>query len=82
MLSIFVILFFFGPGSVSFVVFFRSSFLRVAVCRNFRERTFFSGLGIGRVCFGIVLPMFLLYYLVFRPRKGSEKILFWSGPFF
>ena len=41
----------------------------------------FLGIGVGRVYSGAVLPMFLLYYLVFRSRKCLEKILFWSGPF-
>ena len=49
----------------------------------FGSELLFLGIGVGRVYSGAVLPMFLLYYLAFRPRKGgSEKILFWSGPFF
>ena len=42
----------------------------------------FLGLGVGRVFSGAVLPMFLLYDLVFRSRKCLEKIFFWSGPLF
>ena len=37
------------------------------------------GVGVGRVFFCAVLPMFLLYYLVFRSRKCLEKILLMSG---
>ena len=40
------------------------------------------GIGVGRVFSSAVLPMLLLYYLVFRSRKCLEKILFWSGPLF
>ena len=39
----------------------------------------FLGGGVGRVFFGAVLPMFLLYFLVFRSRKCLEKILLMSG---
>ena len=40
MLSVFFHFVFFVSGSVSFVVFYRFSLLRVAVWKNFRERTF------------------------------------------
>ena len=33
----------------------------------------FLGIGVGRVYSGAVLPMFLLYYLVFRSRNVSRK---------
>ena len=39
----------------------------------------FLGVGVGLACFGAVLPMFLLYYLLFRPRNCLEKILLMSG---
>ena len=65
-----------------FVVFFRSSFLRDVVAEIFGSELLFSGIGVGHVCFGTVLPMFVFYYLAFRSRKGPAKILFWSGPFF
>ena len=39
----------------------------------------FFGVGVGRVFLCDVLPMFLLYYLVFRSRKCLEKILLMSG---
>ena len=74
---------FFVSGLVSFVGFVRSSFLRFAVWKIFfGSELLFLGIGVGRVYSGAVLPMFLLYYLVFRARKCLEKILFWSGPFF
>ena len=45
----------------------------------FGSELLFLGVGVGRVFLGAVLPMFLLYYLVFRSRKCLEKILFMSG---
>ena len=42
----------------------------------------FYGVGVGLVCFGAFLPMFLLYYLFFRPRNCLRKILLMSGPVF
>ena len=39
----------------------------------------FLGVVVGIVFFDSVLPMFLLYNLVFRSRKCLEKILFTSG---
>ena len=39
----------------------------------------FLDVGVGRVFFGAVLPMFLLYFLVFRSRKCLGKILLMSG---
>ena len=52
--------------------------------RNFRERTFvFWVIGVGRVYFGAVLPMFsALLFGSCRSRNYLEKILFWSGPLF
>ena len=45
----------------------------------FGSELLFLGVGVGRVFFCVVLPMFLLYYLVFRSRKCLEKILLMSG---
>ena len=45
----------------------------------FGSELLFLGVGVGRVFFGAVLPMFLLYYLVFRYRNCLEKILLMSG---
>ena len=39
----------------------------------------FLGVGVGLACFGAVLPMFLLYYLLFRSRNCLKKILLMSG---
>ena len=39
----------------------------------------FLGVGVGLACFGAVLPMLLLYYLLFRSRNCLEKILLMSG---
>ena len=39
----------------------------------------FFGVGVGRVVFGAVLPMYLLYDLVFHSRRCLEKILLMSG---
>ena len=45
----------------------------------FGSELLFLGVGVGLACFGAVLPMFLLYYLLFRPRNCLEKILLMSG---
>ena len=45
----------------------------------FGSELLFYGVGVGLVCFGAVLPMFLLYYLFFRSRNCLEKILLMSG---
>ena len=45
----------------------------------FGSELLFYGVGVGRVVFGAVLPMFLLYDLVSRSRKCLEKILLMSG---
>ena len=79
MLSVFFILCFLCLVRCLFVVFYRSSFLRVDVWKIFGSELFFLGVGVGRVFFGAVLPMFLLYYLVFRYRNCLEKILLMSG---
>ena len=48
----------------------------------FGSELLFLGVGVGRVFFGAVFPMFLLYCLVFRSRKCLEKILLMSGLLF
>ena len=45
----------------------------------FGSELLFLGVGVRRVFFGAVLPMFLLYGLVFRSRKCLGKILLMSG---
>ena len=45
---------------------------------KFGSELLFLGVGVGPVFFGAVLPMFLLYCLVFRSRKCLEKILLMS----
>ena len=45
----------------------------------FGSELLFFGVGVGHVFLCAVLPMFLLYYLVFRSRKCLEKILLMSG---
>ena len=39
----------------------------------FGSELLFLGVGVGRVFFGAVLPMFLLYFCFFRSRKCLEK---------
>ena len=41
----------------------------------FGSELLFFGVGVGRVFFCAVLPVFLLYYLVFRSRKCLKKFL-------
>ena len=48
----------------------------------FGSELLFSGVGVGCVFFGAVLPMFLLYFLVFRSRQCLKKILLMSGLLF
>ena len=47
----------------------------------FGSELLFLGVGVGRVFFGAVLPMLLLYYLVFCSRKCLGKILLMSFSF-
>ena len=82
MLSVFSILLFCVRSGVFCRFFTVPLFLGSLFEKFFGSELLFLGIGVGRVYSGAVLPMFLLYYLAFRPRKGSEKILFWSGPFF
>ena len=82
MLSVFVILFFSGLARCLLSFFSVLLFLGMLFAEIFGSELLFSGIGVGHVCFGTVLPMFVFYYLAFRSRKGPAKILFWSGPFF
>ena len=45
----------------------------------FGSELLFLGVGAGLACFGAVLPMLLLYYLLFRSRNCLEKIHLMSG---
>ena len=70
----FFIFWFFVSGSVSFVRFFcRFSLLRVAIWKNFRERTFVFGCRCWSCVFGGIVLMFLLYLLAVRSRNCLEK---------
>ena len=59
----------------------RSSLLRVVVRKIFGSELLFLGVGVGLVCFGVVLPMFLLYCLLFRSRNCLNAIDVRSGVF-
>ena len=65
---------FFVSGSVSFVVFFVLLFLGSLFEKFFGSELLFYGVGVGRVVFGAVLPMFLLYYLVSRSRNRKNPL--------
>ena len=74
---------FFVSGPVSFVVFFTVLlFLGPLFEKIFGSELLFSGVGVGCVFFRAVLPMFLLYFLVFRSRQCLKKILLMSGLLF
>ena len=79
MLSVFS----FGIFCVRFGVFCRffavPLFLGSLFEKIFGSELLFLGAGVGLACFGAVLPMFLLYYLLFRSRNCLEKILLMSG---
>ena len=66
-------------GSVFFVVFTVLLFLGSLFEKIFGSELLFLSVVVGLVFFDSVLPMFLLYILVFRSRKCLEKILFMSG---
>ena len=67
---------FFVSGSVSFVVFCRSSFLRVVFWKNFRERTFvFGWLCWSCVFWWVFANVFALFFGVSLPKLFG-KILF------
>ena len=81
-----------GLQSILFLVLFYYLFFRSRKClgkillmsgplfgKIFGSELLFFGVGVGRVSFCAVLPLFLLYYLVFRSRKCLEKILSMSG---
>ena len=73
---------FFVSGSASFVIFCRSSVLRVAVGKIFGSELLFLSVVVGLVFFDSVLPRLLFYYLVFRSRKCLGKMLLMSGLLF
>ena len=64
---------FFLSGPVSFVVFCRSSPLRVVFGKIFGSELLFLGGCVGLVFFGRFLLLFLLYFLAFRSRNCLEK---------
>ena len=70
---------FFLFGSVSFVVFCRSSFLRVVFWKNFRERTFVFGWLCWSCVFWGVFAIVFASFLAVRSRNCPEKILLLSG---
>ena len=77
MLSVFSLcVFVSGPASF---VFFYLLFLGSLFEKYFGSELLFLGVGVGRVFFGAVLPMFLLYSLTSRSRKCLAKILLMSG---
>ena len=57
----------------------RSSLLRVVVRKIFGSELLFLGVGVCCVCFGAVLPMFLLLFWFFSSRNCLKKILLLSG---
>ena len=76
MLSVFVSLFFFRVWLGVLRRFFSVLLLLGSLFENiFGSELLFLGIGVGRVYSGAVLPMFLLYYLVFRPENVSRKSL-------
>ena len=88
MLSVFFCVFFVS-GSVSFVVFYRSSFLRVVVWKNFRERTFVfvcrCGSCVFWCCFAYVFALLFAFSLPKLSRKNSLDVrsgVFWLSSFF
>ena len=83
MLCVFVILFFSCLARCLLSFFFSVLLVSGSLFEKiFGSELLFLGFGVGRVYFGTVFPLFLLYYLVCRSRKCLEKILFWSGPLF
>ena len=69
MLSVFFHFVFFVSGSVSLSLF----------GEIFGSELLFLCVGVGRVFFGAVLPMLLLYYSFFRSRNCLGRILLMSG---
>ena len=76
MLCVFFILFFCVSGSASFVDFYRSSFLRVAVWKSFRERTFVLWCRclscVFWCCFAYV---FVLFFVLSFPKLSWKNSL-------
>ena len=66
-------------GSVSFAVFCRSSFLRVAFWKNFRVRTFVFGWLCWSCVFWWVFAYVFASFLAVRSRNCPKKILLLSG---
>ena len=66
---------FFVSGSASFVVFYRSSLLRVVVGKIFGRELLFYGVGVGLVCFGAVLPMFCFIFVFSLPKLSQKNSL-------
>ena len=64
---------FFVSGSASFVVFYRSSFLRVAVEKIFGSELLFLGVGVVRVCFWCCFAYVFALLFVFSLPKLSLK---------
>ena len=75
MLSVFLILCFLCLVRCLLSFFYRSSLLRVVALfeKFFGSELLFLGVGVGRVFFGAVLPMFLLYFFGFSLPKVSRK---------
>ena len=68
---------FFVSGSVSFVVFSVLLFLGSLFEKIFGSELLFLCVGVGRVFFGAVLPMFLLYYSFFFAPETVLKKFSW-----
>ena len=64
---------------MSFVVFYRSSPLRVVFWKNFRERTFVIGCWCRFCVFWWVFAYVFALFFAVRSRNCSEKILLMSG---
>ena len=79
MLSVFFIWCFLCPVRCLLSFFAVPLFLGSLFEKIFGSELLFLGVGVGLACFGAVLPMFLLYYLLFRSRNCLEKILLMSG---
>ena len=73
MLSVFFTLCFWGLVLRLLSSFCCSSLLRVVVRKIFGSELLFLGVGVCCVCFGAVLPMFLLLFWFFRSRNCLKK---------
>ena len=79
MLSVFSIWCFLCPVRCLLSFFAVPLFLGSLFEKIFGSELLFLGVGVCLACFGAVLPMFLLDYLLFRSRNCREKILLMSG---